>query len=333
MCVHICLFLLLFFVFFFEIVVARLARVGSGSLTPLTPISMQDIKAHMLTPNGVVDTSLQYQQGKVSALFFCVSYTTRMLYFDRLRHKSHGPTAASSCISLEIFFCYLGGFANLAAVLPVVFLASFSFVFFLFCYCIRFPRTFLDTSFERFLCTLLCSFIRRHRFGVHCIWQRRVRWCWAPPPPAGPLFLPIAGQYLLDPATAPMHDDGHGRPNGHDGWRVLCRRLPDDGPDACRVPTAPTTAQPASAAGEGGADLVLASSRCLRPNRLLPFRLRSHATPAHCGGGGVLHFTQSHGPLPKQHGFRRVDDLLPLPASYICLFLFLASSFFSFFFK
>ncbi|XP_046649613.1 paired box protein Pax-2-A-like isoform X5 [Daphnia pulicaria] len=34
---------------------------GSGSLTPLTPISMQDIKAHMLTPNGV-DTSLQYQQ-------------------------------------------------------------------------------------------------------------------------------------------------------------------------------------------------------------------------------------------------------------------------------
>ena len=91
---------------FFEIVVARLARVGSGSLTPLTPISMQDIKAHMLTPNGVVDTSLQYQQGKVSALFFCVSYTTRMLYFDRLRHKSHGPTAASSCISLEIFFVW-----------------------------------------------------------------------------------------------------------------------------------------------------------------------------------------------------------------------------------
>jgi len=35
---------------------------GSGSLTPLTPISMQDIKAHMLAPNGVVDTSLQYQQ-------------------------------------------------------------------------------------------------------------------------------------------------------------------------------------------------------------------------------------------------------------------------------
>ena len=40
------------------------ARVGSGSLTPLTPISMQEIKAHMLGPNGVVDTSLQYQQGK-----------------------------------------------------------------------------------------------------------------------------------------------------------------------------------------------------------------------------------------------------------------------------
>lgn len=35
---------------------------GSGSLTPLTPISMQDIKAHMLAPNSVVDTSLQYQQ-------------------------------------------------------------------------------------------------------------------------------------------------------------------------------------------------------------------------------------------------------------------------------
>ncbi len=40
--------------------------VGSGSLTPLTPISMQDIKAHMLAPNSVVDTSLQYQQGKKS---------------------------------------------------------------------------------------------------------------------------------------------------------------------------------------------------------------------------------------------------------------------------
>ena len=103
---------------------------------------MQDIKAHMLTPNGVVDTSLQYQQGKVSALFFCVSYTTRMLYFDRLRHKSHGPTAASSCISLEIFFCYLGGFANLAAVLPVVFLASFSFVFFCFVIASAFPALF-----------------------------------------------------------------------------------------------------------------------------------------------------------------------------------------------
>ncbi|KAI9564596.1 putative paired box protein Pax-5 isoform X8 [Daphnia sinensis] len=47
---------------------------GSGSLTPLTPISMQDIKAHMLTPNGV-DTSLQYQQDGIGGLSVCTAGT------------------------------------------------------------------------------------------------------------------------------------------------------------------------------------------------------------------------------------------------------------------
>ena len=52
--------------------------VGSGSLTPLTPISMQDIKAHMLAPNGVgVDTSLQYQQGKNKLLPFVLAVDCR----------------------------------------------------------------------------------------------------------------------------------------------------------------------------------------------------------------------------------------------------------------
>ncbi len=192
------------------------------------------------------------------------------------------------------------------------------------------------------VCVRCCSlFIRRHRFGLHCIWQRRVRWCWAPPPPAGSLVLPIAGQHLpADPATAPMHDSVVGRwTHGHvgcgwyDRWYVLCRRLPDDGPDASRVPCSRAPAQPApsgtepTAGREGGADLVLASSRCLRPtDRLLPFRLlRSHAPPTHCGGGGgsggggVLHFTQSHGSLPQQHGFRRVD---PTSSCILSFFLF-----------
>ena len=67
-------------------------RVGSGSLTPLTPISMQDIKAHMLTPNGVgVDTSLQYQQGKS---FFFSSY-----------HQTTSFSLFSFYIELAVWFC------------------------------------------------------------------------------------------------------------------------------------------------------------------------------------------------------------------------------------
>ena len=57
--------IVLFSLFIFEWILYRVivicARVGSGSLTPLTPISMQDIKAHMLGSNGLVDSSLQYQ--------------------------------------------------------------------------------------------------------------------------------------------------------------------------------------------------------------------------------------------------------------------------------
>ncbi|KAK2726506.1 paired box protein Pax-5-like isoform X8 [Artemia franciscana] len=56
---------------------------GSGSLTPLTPISMQEIKAHMLNPS--LD-SLQYQQA-TSTSMACSEYAS---------YGSHYPQYASS---------------------------------------------------------------------------------------------------------------------------------------------------------------------------------------------------------------------------------------------
>jgi len=54
-------------IFFLKIIFECLFFVNGrmiGSLTPSTLISMQDIKAHMLSPESVVDTSLQFQQRK-----------------------------------------------------------------------------------------------------------------------------------------------------------------------------------------------------------------------------------------------------------------------------
>lgn len=188
-------------------------RVGSGSLTPLTPISMQDIKAHMLTPNGVgVDTSLQYQQGK--SLFFSsyhqtTSFSLFSFYFELAvwfcapRHLftcnlqfDCTTKQNSSYTKIDHFYFVLAGLFEWGLLLLLL-LLFYYFIFSKRNLCIRndcmfalficFVSIFRLESLdfpslggplaERFVYVVVVLFIRRHRwsFGLHCRYWRLSR--------------------------------------------------------------------------------------------------------------------------------------------------------------